>query len=141
MSLQFANADDLLDYLEEVFPQVRAEYHIDHLDEDLLTMRLKVADRHLRPGGTVSGPAMFGLADCAVYAAVLARVGRKALAVTTNSSMDFMRKPAAATDLIAHCRILKMGKVLAVGDVLIHSEGLADPVARATLTYSIPPTR
>jgi len=68
-------------------------------------------------------------------------IGPKALAVTTNCSIDFMRKPAAGVDLIAECRLLKLGRVLAVGDVLIRSEGQSEPVARATLTYSIPPER
>lgn len=102
-------------------------------------MRLLTAERHLRPGGTVSGPSMFALADVSVYAMVLARVGRKALAVTTNCSLDFMRKPEAGRDVIAECRLLKLGRVLAVGDVLMFSEGSDKPVARATLTYSIPP--
>ncbi len=135
------NIDELAIYLEEVFPQVRNDFAFDLLEEDRLRMRLLVGERHLRPGGTVSGPSMFSLADCAVYAMVLARVGRKALAVTTNCSIDFMRKPAAGVDLIADCRLLKLGRVLAVGDVLIYSGGLNKPVARATLTYSIPPER
>ena len=66
-------------------------------------------------------------------------IGPKALAVTTNCSLDFMRKPAAGADLVARCRLLKLGRVLAVGDVLIHSEGMEQPVARASMTYSIPP--
>lgn len=135
------NIDELAIYLEEVFPQVRNDFAFDLLEEDRLRMRLLVGERHLRPGGTISGPSMFSLADCAVYAMVLARVGRKALAVTTNCSIDFMRKPAAGVDLIADCRLLKLGRVLAVGDVLIFSDGLNKPVARATLTYSIPPER
>ena len=89
------NAAEVMGYLAEVFPQVREEFAIDRLDETSLTMRLLTDERHLRPGGTVSGPSMFALADCAVYAMVLARVGRKALAVTTSCSMDFMRKPQA----------------------------------------------
>jgi acyl-coenzyme A thioesterase PaaI-like protein len=82
---------------------------------------------------------MFALADVSVYLAVLAMIGPQALAVTTGCSMDFMRKPAAATDMIAHCRLLKLGRALAVGDVLLYSEGMDEPVARATMTYSIPP--
>ncbi len=133
------NAGEVMDYMAEVFPQVRDDFTIERLDERSLAMRLFVDERHLRPGGTVSGPSMFALADCAVYAMVLARVGRKALAVTTSCSIDFMRKPAAGRDIIAECRLLKLGRVLAVGDVLLFSEGQAEPVARATLTYSIPP--
>ena len=70
---------------------------------------------------------------------MLARLGRAALAVTTNASFDFMRKPSGQADLIAKGRLLKLGRVLAVGDVLIYSEGDERPVARSTMTYSIPP--
>ena len=101
--------------------------------------RLLVGERHLRPGGTVSGPSIFSLADVSVYLAVLAMIGPQGLAVTTNCSIDFMRKPAARTDLIAECRLLKLGRVLAVGEVLVFSDGITQPVARASLTYSIPP--
>ncbi len=138
MPLQL-NAEELMDYLEEVFPQVADDFAVDRLEEMEVDLRLKVAERHLRPGGTVSGPSMFALADCAVYAIVLAMVGRQALAVTTSCAMDFMRKPEAGRDLVARCRLLKLGRVLAVGDVLIFSEGAAAPVARASMTYSIPP--
>ena len=133
------DAGDLSAFLAEVFPQVAADFAIEHLDEDVLRMRLRVAEKHLRPGGTVSGPSIFALADVGVYVAVLARVGPKALAVTTGCSIDFMRKPAAGADLLAETRILKLGRVLAVGDVLVFSEGVAAPVARASMTYSLPP--
>jgi uncharacterized protein (TIGR00369 family) len=81
---------------------------------------------------------MFALADVAVYMSVLASIGPKALTVTTNCSMDFMRKPVANVDVIASCTLLKMGKTLAVGDVLMFSDGNKAAVARATLTYAIP---
>ena len=129
----------LIAYLDEVFPQVRGEFGIDALAPMEITMRLKVREAHLRPGGTVSGPSMFALADVTVYALVLSMVGREALAVTTNCSIDFMRKPEAGRDLVATGRLLKLGRVLAVGDVLLHSDGSDKPVARASLTYSIPP--
>jgi len=130
----------LQDFLRRDFPQVGDDFAIDGLTEDSLSVRLCVADKHLRPGGTVSGPSMFALADVGVYLAILARLGPVALAVTTNCSIDFMRKPTAGADLIGETRILKLGRVLAVGDVLIFSEGDARPVARASLTYSIPPS-
>lgn len=126
-------------FLLAEFPQVRDEFRIEAVDPDVLTVRLLVGERHLRPGGTVSGPAMFSLADVGIYLAVLSRIGPEALAVTTNCSIDFMRKPVAGADLIAEARLLKLGRVLAVGDVLIRSDGQAAPVARASLTYSIPP--
>ena len=140
MSLKLGQAE-VMEYMADVFPQVREDFALDALEEDRLTMRLLVQDRHLRPRGTVSGPSMFSLADCAVYAMVLARIGRKALAVTTSSSMDFMRKPDGGVDMIAQCTLLKMGRSLAVGDVLMFSEGADAPCARATMTYSIPPER
>jgi uncharacterized protein (TIGR00369 family) len=126
-------------FLDEVFPQVEGDFVIEDLGEMRIRVRLATSDKHLRPGGTVSGPAMFGLADVAAYVATMARIGRQALAVTTNCSIDFMRKPAAATDIICECRILKLGRVLAVGECLLFSDGVAAPVARASLTYSIPP--
>ncbi|WP_375173173.1 PaaI family thioesterase [Pseudooceanicola sp.] len=133
--------EDLTDFLAREFPQVKNEFQIEEVRDMGLRVRLKVEERHLRPGGTVSGPTMFSLADVAVYLTILAQIGPKALAVTTNCSIDFMRKPAANTDLVADCTLLKLGRVLAIGDTLIRSDGMEAPVARATLTYSIPPER
>ena len=132
---------ELTGFMAVEFPQVADDFVIDALEPHRITLRLKVGDKHLRPGGTVSGPSIFALADVAVYLAVLAMIGPQALAVTTNTSLDFMRKPAAGADLIAECRLLKLGRVLAVGDVLIYSHGVQVPVARASMTYSIPPQR
>ncbi|WP_377187886.1 PaaI family thioesterase [Ruegeria meonggei] len=133
------NQEQLADYMESIFPQVHKDFVVEELNETSIVMRLLVRDAHLRPGGTVSGPSMFGLADVCVYAIILARKGRQALAVTTGCSMDFMRKPDGGNDLIARCTLLKLGRSLAVGDVLLYSEGSDKPVARATLTYSLPP--
>ena len=125
--------------LDRVFPQISDQVRVESADAQRLVARLRVDDRHLRPGGTVSGPAMFALADVTIYLAILARIGEVALAVTTNASVDFMRKPEAGRDLLAECRILKLGRVLAVGDVLLRSDGVEAPVARCSMTYSIPP--
>ncbi|MFT7108280.1 MAG: hypothetical protein ACJAVT_002815 [Yoonia sp.] len=126
-------------FLEAQFPQVASELEVVTLADDGLTVKLKVQDHHLRPGGTVSGPSMFLLADVAVYLAILARLGPVALAVTTSCAIDFMRKPAAGADLICEARLLKLGRVLAVGDAMIYSLGQVAPAARASMTYSIPP--
>ena len=126
-------------FVDEVFEQVKGDFVIETLTEDSMAVRLKVTEKHLRPGGTVSGPSMFALADMAAYYMTLARIGPQALAVTTNCAIDFMRKPAAGVDLIAQTRLLKLGRQLAICDVLLFSEGHAKPVARASLTYSIPP--
>lgn len=134
-------AEDLTNFMVQVFPEVHADFALEAVTPDGVRLRLKVRDGMLRPGGTVSGPAMFGLADVGAYLATLSRIGPQSLAVTTNCSIDFMRKPAACVDLIAEARLLKLGKILSVTDVLIWSEGGADPVARASLTYSIPPKK
>lgn len=131
--------DALNVFLVEQFPQVAGDFEVLDVAPMQITTRALVDDKHLRPGNTVSGPTMFALADVSVYLGILAMIGPKALAVTTNCAIDFMRKPAAGANLRAETRILKLGKVLAVGDVLIYSEGMDAPVARAGLTYSIPP--
>lgn len=128
-------------FLAAEFPQVSDSFRIDQVTREQLTARLCVSDAHLRPGGTVSGPSMFALADLAVYCVILSRLGPVALTVTTNASIDFMRKPLAGRDLLAQCRLLKLGRVLAVADTLIRSEGNDAPVARCSMTYAIPPDR
>ena len=134
------NVDALQAFLIEVFPQVHADFQVLVVTPTGVRVKLVTADRHLRPGGTISGPTMFALADVGMYLAILSRIGPEALAVTTNCSIDFMRKPAAGVDLICEAVIHKMGRILAVGDCMIYSEGLDAPVARASLTYSIPPS-
>ncbi|MEM6942255.1 MAG: PaaI family thioesterase [Pseudomonadota bacterium] len=127
-------------FLDEVFPQVRGQMRVEAVGPMTATMRLMTTEQHLRPGGTISGPSMFMLADCAFYAATLAMIGREALTVTTSLTINFMRKPAPV-DLLAEARILKLGRSLSVGDVMLFSEGSADPIAHASVTYSIPPKR
>lgn len=127
--------------LETEFPQLRADGRdtvVEEVGPMTARLRLLVADRHLRPGGTVSGPAMMGLADVTLYVAILANAGPVPLAVTTNLSFSFLRKPEPR-DLIARCRLLKLGKRLAVGEVSLAHEGADDVVCHAVGTYSIPP--
>lgn len=111
---------------------------IEHVEYCGCRLRLATTDAALRPGGTISGPTMFTLSDTAFYVAVMASIGPETLAVTTNVSINFLRKPKAA-DLIAECRLFKLGKRLAVGEVTLFSDGEEEPVAHATGTYSIPP--
>lgn len=125
-------------FLAEHFPQATG-FRVDRVTPEGMILRRPVTDADLRAGGTVSGPTIFGLADVAMYLAILTRIGPVALAVTTNAAIDFLRKPAAGADLTGHARILKLGARLAVGDVLVFSDGQDAPVARAGLTYSIPP--
>ncbi|PIE15193.1 MAG: thioesterase [Rhodobacterales bacterium] len=130
---------ELEQFLKAQFPQVAEDFRILSLAENAAEVEMVISEQNLRPGGTVSGPSMFALADLAFYIALLAMIGPKALAVTTNASIDFMRKPAAGQGLVGTARILKLGRVLAVGDVLICAKGQDQPVARASMTYAIPP--
>jgi len=126
-------------FLAQAYPQIADDFRVERVAPMEAEIRLLTAERHLRPGGTVSGPTMFALADLGMYAVTLAMIGPKAMTVTTNCAIDFMRKPAPDRDMIGRARLLKLGRVLAVGDVLLYSEGEDAPVARAGLTYSIPP--
>ncbi|MEM9641481.1 MAG: PaaI family thioesterase [Pseudomonadota bacterium] len=125
-------------FLADVFPQMSDRFAILDLEPMRLSCGMKVTPQDLRPGGTVSGPTMFTAADCAFYMVTLAMIGPEALTVTTSCTMNFMRKPGFG-DLRADARILKLGRSLCVGDVLVYSEGIEPPVAQASLTYSIPP--
>ena len=132
------NAAELSAFLRFEFPQVADKFEMVELSATRLDVALRVQDKHLRPGGTVSGPSMFALADVAAYLHILALIGPKALAVTTNCGIDFMRKPSAQADLLCKNEVVKLGRSLAVCQSLIYSEDQAQPVARANLTYAIP---
>ncbi|WP_340159725.1 PaaI family thioesterase [uncultured Hoeflea sp.] len=133
-------APEVSSYLDEVFPQIKTNGDniavIDVAPGNAL-VRLEADDKHLRPGGTVSGPTMFMLADLAAYAVILAHIGRVALAVTTNLNINFLMKPEPGP-LDATATILKLGKRLVVTDIAISDSG-GELVAHATATYSIPP--
>ena len=134
-------AAELEAFLAAQFPRMKAlPYRVEHLAARSLRLRLHYHEGQLRPGGTISGPAMMALADTAVYLLVLAHIGPVALAVTTNLNINFLRKPQPG-DVIAQTDLLKLGARLAVGSVTMFSDGDAEPVAHATVTYSIPPQR
>lgn len=130
---------DLAAFLDRDFTQVAKDFDFVEVTEDHVIMALSASEKHLRPGGTVSGPSMFALADVCAYFCILSKLGPVALAVTTNCSIDFMRKPAPGR-LLCRMELLKLGRALAVTEGRIYSETVPDkPVARASLTYSIPP--
>ena len=130
---------DLHKFLEEHFPQVaHLDLRIEHLDDTTIRVRLPTHERHLRPGGTISDPTLMWLVDLSFYLLLMGRLGPVAQAVTTNLNINFMRKPEPA-DLLGEGRLMKLGRALAVGDFTIWSEGKTEPVAHATVTYSIPP--
>lgn len=126
-------------FMAREFPQAaRTATRIERLTHDEIRVRLPFHYDYLRPGGTLSGPTLMGLADRATYLLILARIGPVALAVTTSLNINFLAKPAAR-DLIADGRLLKLGKRLAVAEVTMRSDGEERIVAHATVTYSIPP--
>lgn len=131
-------ADEIKAFMQEVFPQARMPVEVEELRDGFLRLRVPVTERYLRPGGTVSGPALMTIADTAMYYLVLGMIGPVALALTSNLNMNFLRAPKLA-DVIAEAEMLKLGKRLAVGQVTIYSDGSDEPVAHATVTYSIPP--
>ncbi|HMJ43038.1 MAG TPA: PaaI family thioesterase [Pseudolabrys sp.] len=137
------NADDIAKLLHEVFPQAffpGCGLTLERVDYGDVRVRRAFHEDHLRPGGTVSGPTMMELADFAMYVAVFSAIGNQPLAVTTNLNINFLRKPGA-TDLIADAKLMKVGKRLAVGEVMLYSNGSDEPVAHVTATYSIPAQR
>jgi uncharacterized protein (TIGR00369 family) len=128
-------------FLEREFPQLDTGgkcLAIHDLGPGRLTMRLDPDERHLRPGNTISGPSMVMLADVAAYAVILAHIGEVALAVTTSININFLTRPSLGP-MLCTCSILKLGKRLAVIDCRITQIGATEPVAQATITYSIPP--
>ncbi|MGB1287370.1 MAG: PaaI family thioesterase, partial [Aggregatilineales bacterium] len=124
-------------FLQQEFPQFNST--IEAAGNRTARVRYIVTEGDLRPSGTVSGPALFALADSALYVAILAEIGIVALAVTTNMTINFMRRPDPTKDVIAECRLIKVGKQLIVGDVMMYSDGDDAPIAHATGTYAIPP--
>jgi uncharacterized protein (TIGR00369 family) len=128
------------DLLRREFPQAFYDgcgLTIERVAYGDIRVRRAYHEDHLRPGGTISGPTMMELADFAMYVAVFSAIGPQPLAVTTNLSINFLRKPAAA-DLLADAKLLKIGKRLVVGEVAIYSDGMGEPVAHVTSTYSVP---
>jgi uncharacterized protein (TIGR00369 family) len=133
-------AEEIAKFLHEVFPQgfyPGCGLTIERVDYGDVRVRRHFHENFIRPGGTISGPTMMELADFAMYVAVFSAIGPEPLAVTTNLSINFLRKPGQG-DLVADARLLKVGKRLAVGEVAIYSDGAPDPVAHVTSTYSIP---
>lgn len=131
--------DELAAFLKREFPQNKCE--VLAVGDRCATVRHPVGEAELRPGGTVSGPVMMTTADVALYVALLGEIGIVPLAVTTDLTIHFLRKPAANRAIVGECRLIKVGRTLAIGEVTIRSEGSEDVVAHVIGSYAIPPDR
>lgn len=141
--LPLMDRDDVDAFLALEFPQMRhagREIIVAEVRSGTAVLRFAPDERDLRPGGTVSGPSLFALADYAAYAVVLAHVGPVALAVTTNMTINFLRRPRPGP-LLAEARLLKLGRRLAVSDIAVRPEGDDELAAHAVATYALPHER
>lgn len=132
--------EELEAFLQRAFTQrgKRLSIRVEEVTDDRVRLRMPFSDELLRPGGTIAGPVLMSMADTALYMLVLRNLGLDAAkAATSNLNMSFLRRPPAA-DLLAHGRLLKLGRRLAVGDVSLISDGNNDPVAHAVVTYALP---
>jgi uncharacterized protein (TIGR00369 family) len=130
-------------FLQAEFPQAfsRGDIAIESADGTSCLLRQRYSEEMLRPGGTVSGPTLMALADFAMYVVLLSAIGPVGLAVTTNLTINFLRKGQPGQDVLAAAKLLKLGKRLAVGEVVLLSGTSPDPIAHVTSTYSIPNAR
>ena len=134
------DAAALDDFMTAAFGQP-LNWNIERLDADGIRVRQPTSTANSRPGGTVSGPTLMSLADGVAYMVLLSRIGPAALAVTSNLNINFLRRPRLV-DLVCDARLLKLGRSLVVTEVSLYSDGgapkdLTDPVAHATVTYSL----
>lgn len=132
-----ATREQIIDFMATEFPQ--SQCRVEAVGDQQATVSMAIDHKHLRPGGTVSGPTLMTLADVALYVAILGEIGIVPLAVTTNLNVNFLRRPAADTGIIGVCELMKVGRSLAVGEVYMYSQGSDKAVAHAVGTYSIPP--
>ena len=131
-----ANQTEISQFLATEFPQNKCV--ILEVGDACATVSHQVGDAELRPGGTVAGPVLMTVADVALYVAILGEIGIVPLTVTTSLNINFLRKPSADKSIIGVCKLIKLGKTLAVGEVSLYSEGSPLPVAHAVGTYAIP---
>ncbi len=134
-----ANKTEIAAFLREQFPTSKCI--VEAVGGRAATIRHEIGADELRPGGTVSGPVLMTVADVALYVAILGEIGIVPLAVTSNLSINFLRKPSADKAIIGVCKLMKLGRSLAVGEVALYSQGSDEPVAHVVGTYSIPRER
>jgi len=130
---------EIVDFLVREFPQ--SQCIVEEVGERSATVSHTIGPAQLRPGDTVSGPLLMAVADVALYVAILGTIGLVPLAVTTSLTINFLRKPSARNPIVGVCRLMKVGRILVVGEVALYSDRKEEMVAHAVGTYSIPPNR
>ena len=130
---------EIIDFLVREFPQNQCI--VEEVGDRSATVSHPIGPAQLRPGDTVSGPLLMAVADVALYVAILGTIGLVPLAVTTSLTINFLRKPSARNPIVGVCRLMKVGRILVVGEVALYSDRKEEMVAHAVGTYSIPPNR
>jgi acyl-coenzyme A thioesterase PaaI-like protein len=130
---------EIVDFLAREFPQSKCI--VEEVGDRSATVSHPIGPAQLRPGDTVSGPLLMTVADVALYVAILGTIGLVPLAVTTSLTINFLRKPSARNPIIGVCRLMKVGRILVVGEVALYSDRNEEMVAHAVGTYSKPPNR
>jgi acyl-coenzyme A thioesterase PaaI-like protein len=128
---------EIVDFLAREFPQSKCV--VEEVGDRSATVSHPIGPAQLRPGDTVSGPLLMAVADVALYVAILGTIGLVPLAVTTSLTINFLRKPSSRNPIIGVCRLMKVGRVLVVGEVALYSDRNEEMVAHAVGTFSIPP--
>jgi acyl-coenzyme A thioesterase PaaI-like protein len=136
LETSLATKEQIAEFLTKAFPQSKCT--VEEVGTLSASVRHSIGVDELRPGGTVSGPVLMATADVALYVAILGEIGIVPLTVTTSLNINFLRKPSPDRDIIGRCKLIKVGKSLAVGEVSLYSEGNPDMVAHAVGTYAIP---
>jgi uncharacterized protein (TIGR00369 family) len=135
------DARRIAELVDARFPQIHSggrNLLIEEVGPGRARVRMVADPRNTRPGGTISGPAMFALADFSVYVAIIASLGEPGFdAVTSSLNVNFLTRPAP-NDMTALAKLIRLGRRSAVGEVELYSEGVADMVAHATANYALP---
>lgn len=130
--------EQIISFLAQEFPQALEKTSIVEITPKGAELLYRVDQSDLRPGQTVSGPTLMLVADFALYVAILGDLGLVAMAVTTNMTINFFRKPNGMQNIKVVCKLIKVGKTLVTGEVWLYSVGDDEPVAHVIGTYAIP---
>lgn len=137
--MTWTHQDDFVAALDANFPSWNTMGDLVSVENGMAISRLEPTALHLRPGGTVSGPAMFAMADVCMYLAILWTLGAGAgAAVTADMHSRFLRRPPGDGPLVCKARLIRIGRNLIITEAVTHAEGDDEPLALFTASYSNP---